>query len=248
MHETTAFRDRTSPTSRLRTPATPEEFRSPMGLVDDVGDYVSPTGLVAKITELAVGVNPLEEAGEWFAGDWEKYAECAEAWGNLAGFCRDLAANIEAGNHELSRTWDGQAADAAHAYFGSLHGHLHGIAGSLESMREQYLVAAHGVWSTAKAVGQLIGTIFDVAATAVIILAAGASASWTGAGVVLGGTLMAAQFVRMGRMWAAATGLMTSLQGTIDGVYGQLAHVGSEVAAALHGFPLPRTRYDHPAV
>lgn len=244
----TGFHDEARPVSRLTPPAAPEEFASPLKVLNDAGDLVSPTSWAAKAVRLVFECDPMETAEKWFAGDWEAYARCAEVWGNLGKFCADLAANIDAGNRELDTTWDGRAADAAYAYFQAMQGNLRDIQHSLEEMRREYLVASHGIWSTAEAVGQVLGEIGDCAATVAVSWAVGACASWTGMGAAAGYAVGAAELMRMAELWGEATALVNALQLKIDAAYGQVANLGGEMTGALNGFPLPRSAYDHPAV
>ncbi|GAA3068780.1 hypothetical protein GCM10020000_61520 [Streptomyces olivoverticillatus] len=245
----TGFHDEARPVSRLTPPAAPEEFASPLKVLNDAGDLVSPTSWAAKAVRLVFECDPMETAEKWFAGDWEAYARCAEVWGNLGKFCADLAANIDAGNRELDTTWDGRAADAAYAYFQAMQGNLRDIQHSLEEMRREYLVASHGIWSTAEAVGQVLGEIGDCAATVAVSWAVGACASWTGMGAaarLCGGRRgIDAHGRTLGR--GDRIGERPATQKSTQPT-DRWRTWGGEMTGALNGFPLPRSAYDHPAV
>lgn len=235
-------------TARLTAPGEPERFVAPLRILDGVSTLISPAAWAAEILALVFDFDPLEEAQRYLAGDWEAYARCAELWANLARFCEDLAANLEAGNRRVGAAWDGHAADAAQAYFDSLAENLQDIKCSLETMHTQYLVTASGVSTTADAVGQLLGQIGDSAATAAICWAAGTALSWTGWGAVSGYAVGACELVRIGELWAEVTRTVNALRWKTDAAYGVLATVGAEVAGGFNEFPLPPAGYTHPAV
>ncbi|MGK5628708.1 WXG100 family type VII secretion target [Streptomyces sp. URMC 123] len=240
------FSDVAEPTSRLKAPGVPEEFSSPIELLNAAGDLLSPTAWMIEVLRMSLGINPLEKAQSYFAGDWQAYARCAEVWGNLEALCEDMAANLASGARTLDATWDGSAAESAQTYFDELRRDTLEIKRSLDAMRREYEVAAHGVWSTAKMVGQALQQLADHAALAALSAAAGSALSWTGGGAILGFGVSALQIRRIIDLWDDATRAINALQRTIDGVYGQLANIGAELAASFHRFPLPRAAYDHP--
>ncbi|MCC3768454.1 WXG100 family type VII secretion target [Streptomyces sp. UNOC14_S4] len=233
----TDIKGATRPVDHLKPPGEPEEFFSPLDLLNDAGDLVSPAFWVSEVLEFAISCNPLEESRKYFAGDWEAYARVAGTWANLAAFCEALAADIESGNRLLGTDWQGEGADAAGARFTALCAKLRAIKGALENMRDEYGAAAHAISVASEAVGQFLGLIGDAAATAAIAWAAGAAMSWTGWGAGVGYGLAATEVLRICDLWAEATRTVNSLQLGIDAVYGVLVDVGAELAAVLEDFP-----------
>ncbi|NYI06470.1 hypothetical protein [Allostreptomyces psammosilenae] len=242
------FTDTSEPTSNLTAPQAPGQFSSPLTMLNQASDLISPTYWVMEICNMALGFNPMNEAKEWFAGDWEAYMKCGDAWGKLAACCDGIAANISAGNQSLDGAWHGNAADSAYVYFDELARNIREIKSSLEDMKGQYESAAHGIWMTGELVGAIIGRIGDQAATAAIAAAAGSLMSWTGAGAMAGYGVAAMQILEIINLWGEATKQINNAQMIVNGVYGQLENIGMEVAAQLEGFPLPADSYDSPVV
>lgn len=243
-----AFTDVAEPTSHLKTPQKPAEFHSPLELLNKASDLISPTYWVTEILEASTGFNPMDKAKEYFAGDWEAYAKCSEVWGNLGKLTGDIAKNIDAGNGELDATWDGNAADAAFNYFKRLADRCDELQSDLDTLKTQYYVVSHGVWSTAEAVGAILGQIGDMAATAAISAAAGTLTSWTGWGAAVGYGLAAYEILRIIDLWGDATKQINNTQLLVNGAVGALETVGGELSGKLHDFPLPGTAYDNPVV
>lgn len=243
-----AFTDVAEPVAHLTAPGTPEEFHSPLELLNQAGDLISPTYWVSEILDAALGFNPMDKAKEYFAGDWEAYAKCAEVWENLGKLCADIGRNVAAGNHSLHSTWDGNTADAAFVYFKTLVERCDGLQADLNSLSEKYGVVAHGVWSTAEAVGAILGQIGDAAATAAISAAAGALTSWTGWGAVVGYGLAGLEIVRIIDLWGDATKLVNNAQLVTNGAMAVIETLGGELSGKFNDFSLPGQTYDNAAV
>ncbi|RLV08241.1 hypothetical protein CTZ27_05295 [Streptomyces griseocarneus] len=233
----TGIKDTVRPTDHLKPPGEPEEFFSPLDVLNGAGDLVSPAFWVSEVLEFAISCNPLEESRKYFAGDWEAYARVAGTWANLAAFCEGLATNIESANRLLGTDWQGEGADAAGARFTALCARLRAVKGALEDMHDEYEAAAHAISVAGEAVGQLLGLIGDAAATAAIAWAAGAAMSWTGWGAGVGYGLAATEVLRICDLWGEATKTVNNLQFGIDAVYGVLVDAGAELAALLEDFP-----------
>ncbi|HEX5566131.1 MAG TPA: hypothetical protein VFY14_04195, partial [Streptomyces sp.] len=110
----------------------------------------------------------------------------------------------------------------------------------------QYGVVSHGVWSTAEAVGAILGQIGDAAAVAAISAAAGTLTSWTGWGAAVGYGLAAIEITRIIKLWGDATKSINAAQLVVNGAMGTIETVGGELAGKLHDFPLPGHAYDNP--
>ncbi|MFI9200911.1 WXG100 family type VII secretion target [Streptomyces sp. NPDC053048] len=242
------FADVADPASHLVPPVKPAEFIDPMDPINAVGDVLGPGTWLMKLAELMLPRNPVEFAQNVFAGDWEAYAECAEAWRNLGRSCEALARNLEAGNGRIDATWHGNAADAAFRYFDTLRRDLEEFRDSLDAMSGEYLAIAQSVSVSAEAVGQCIGAMIDAAVTAVIAAAASTAAGWTGWAAAMGYALGAAEAQIILKQWARMTDLVNAAQVSVNTGYASIERVGGEITARLNAFPLPRTSYDHPAV
>lgn len=243
-----AFEDIADPTSHLKAPRTPEEFKSPVEALNRASDLISPTYWVSEIIAASTGFNPLDKAKEYFAGDWEAYAKCGQVWDNIGEMCADISRNVSEGNRELDTTWDGNGANAAFDYFRNLAGRCDELQSDLNTLSTEYGVVSHGVWSTAESVGAILGQIGDAAATAAIAAAAGTLTSWTGWGPAVGYGLAAFEVTRIIEMWGNATKMVNQAQMIVNGAMGTVETVGGELAGRLHGFPLPGSAYDNAAV
>ncbi|GAA2468176.1 hypothetical protein [Streptomyces macrosporus] len=243
-----SFKDVAEPTTHLKPPETPEEFKSPLEVLNKAGDLISPTYWMNEIIAASTGFNPLDKAKEYFAGDWEAYAKCAQLWENIGKMCADIADNVHAGNRELDATWDGNGADSAFVYFKNLADRCEDLQSDLKILSDKYGVVSHGVWSTAEAVGAILAQIGDAAATAAIAAAAGTMTTWTGWGAAVGYGLAAFEILRIIEMWSNATKLINKGQIIVNSAMGSMETVGGELAGKLHDFPLPGRAYDNPLV
>ncbi|MFI9764889.1 hypothetical protein ACIHFB_43990 [Streptomyces sp. NPDC051963] len=243
-----AFTDVAEPTSRLKAPGAPEEFSNPLDLLNQASDLISPTYWVNEILTAATGFNPMDKAKEYFAGDWEAYAKCGEVWENLGKLCDDISENLKAGNRELDATWDGNAADAAFNYFKAMADRCDELQSDLSALSTQYGIVSRGVWSTAEAVGAILGQIGDAAATAAIAAAAGTLVSWTGWGAAVGYGLAGFEILRIIDLWVDATKTINNAQLIVNGAMGVTESVGGELAGKLRDFRLPGDAYDNAVV
>ncbi|HZG07319.1 MAG TPA: hypothetical protein VE546_27775 [Streptomyces sp.] len=243
-----AFKDVVEPTSHLKAPGTPDEFKTPLEVLNKASDLISPTYWMNEIIAASTGFNPLDKAKEYFAGDWEAYAKCAEVWENIGKLCADIAENTRAGNKELDSTWDGNGADSAFVYFKNLADRCEELQSDLNTLSTKYTVVSHGVWSTAESVGAILAQIGDAAATAAIAAAAGTLTSWTGWGAAVGYGLATFEVLSIVKMWGNATKLINNCQITVNGAMGSIEAVGGELAGKLHDFPLPGHAYNNPLV
>lgn len=193
------------------------------------------------------GVNPAEWVSEELAGNWEAVAKAGDALKNLSKFHEAFAAEIDRGNADMLKGWEGNAAAAAGKYFDELPQSLKDQVEALQNVGEQFEQAAYGVWATAKTIVSLLELLFDLAIGFAIEAAATALASWTGAGLVAGSGAILLTLGRAIQVWmdickyhGMAWNLCTGASGIIAGLLG-----------TLHGFKnhrLPAGAYDHPGV
>lgn len=243
-----AFTDLTEPTSHLTPPKKPSEFTNPLKPINDAGDLISPTYWVNEILSIALGFNPKEKAQEYFAGDWEEYSKCSEAWGNLAQLCSGVSKNITSGNKLLDKTWVGNAADAAYVYFKDVADKCNELHSELDALKNEYFVIAEGVWSTAELVGTGISTIGDLAATAAISAAAGSLLSWTGWGMAVGYGVAATQILQIIEKWGEITKTINDFQLIFHTGMATLGMTAGGIATKFADFPLPKDPYNNPVV
>jgi DNA-binding winged helix-turn-helix (wHTH) protein len=128
-----SFTDTVEPTSYLKPPTTAEPSKGPVSeVISGVSDLLSPSSWAAEAMKAAFDFDPFEEAAKWFAGDWEGYAKCADAWANVGKLASGIAENLDAGNGTLDATRNGHAADSAFVYFEQLADKIDGLKGGAD--------------------------------------------------------------------------------------------------------------------
>ncbi|MEU4655658.1 hypothetical protein AB0G32_17225 [Streptomyces sp. NPDC023723] len=244
------FSDVAEPASRLTSPKAPEEFSQGalLDLFNDMSDLVSPTYWITEAYNAVFGFNPLDEVIQWFAGDWESFAKCAEVWENIGKSCDDIAKNLSSGNTALDSTWNGHAADSAYVYFDELAKKLNQSGETFDSLADTYKYLAHAAYSAAEGIKGYLGGILDGLIIVGIELAAGTLLSWTGAGALVGYGLAALEITRILKLWGDATQTIGTAQAVVNGGVGTLEGLGAAIYGHLQNFPQVGGTYDHPAV
>ncbi|MFF9477264.1 hypothetical protein [Streptomyces sp. NPDC014733] len=246
-----SFADVAEPAGRLVNPKLNEDKDEPGGLYRDLtayGDVLSPSAMISKGLELAFDFNPVDEAKKLLGGSWEEYAKCAKAWGALGDFCDELAQNIESGNKALDSTWSGNAADSAYVYMSTLAKDVSSMKEGFDELKKQYEVVTEAVWNAAEACGDLLSGILDLALTAAITAAAGASTSFTLVGPVIAAGAIAGEIAAMITLWGRISALITQVQTCVSGSVGVVTGLTHLHDANMVKFPLPGKGYDSPAV
>ncbi|MGP3981266.1 WXG100-like domain-containing protein [Streptomyces sp. KR80] len=245
---TSGFPDKVEPTSFLTPPKLPEEFSQGLLLdtFNDASDLMSPTYWITEAYNAIFGFNPLDEVIQWFAGDWESFAKCAELWTNLGEACEGVATNLTAGNTTLDATWNGHAADAAQVYFEGLAKLLNESKSTFDSLSTEYGQLAHAAYSSAEAIKGIIGGIIDGLLIVAIEMAAGTLLSWTGVGAAVGYGLAALEIANILRLWGQATAMFAKAQAIVNGGVGVIEALGTTIYHASTTFPAPGGGYNHP--
>ncbi|MBR7676252.1 hypothetical protein [Streptomyces daliensis] len=213
-----------------------------------MSDALSPTAWVLEVYEMVFGFNPLDETLQWFTGDWQAFARCAEAWKNLGSMCDDIAANIQGGNRELDASWQGHAADMAYLYFDTLQQKTVNYNSSLTKLSGEYREIAHAVFSAAEAAKGVLAALADDVIITAVLLAEGTAFSWTGVGAAVGYGVASIHIARMLKHWGQITETLSRTQNTVNASVGIIQGLSATLASQLMTFPVPGTAYDHPAV
>ncbi|MFC7492185.1 MULTISPECIES: hypothetical protein [unclassified Knoellia] len=173
----------------------PKDVAGAWGDVNDWYDKFNPSlGKWALMAwEKFSGADIGEIWGELLAGDWEQVAKLAAALTNLGKFCDDFSDALDAHSGIMDGDWDGEAAQAASVWFISVSAALDTMKGNLDEAAKGFNEAALGIHECFETVKSGIETIVDLAITIGISLAATAASSWTGAGLLIGGSAIAAQ-------------------------------------------------------
>ncbi|MFI9260253.1 WXG100 family type VII secretion target [Streptomyces sioyaensis] len=227
------------------------QFNAPLKVMGAGLDVFSPSALVMEGCKLLLGVDPFGEIAALIGGDWEGYMKCAGLWGNLAEFCRLVAANINHGNASISVTWTGNAADAACVYFEEIANLLDSAAESFESLKKNYESVASTAFGVSETAKWGLGFIGDWAIEAFIAWAAGTAAAETGVGLV--GT--AAAYAVVAKRAIDALKMYEHIIKAIDGAvsfvklgYIEMGRETTAMQAKVKKFPVPGKSYDNAVV
>lgn len=257
----TDFRDVASPTDRLKPTDVDQNYFQEWGdewMLNPVAktggsimDFGSPVGIVAEGLNFCGIADVFAKPVQWLGGDWEGYLKAAEAWGNIAKFCTDVAENIDWGNRTLDESWNGNSADVAWVYFHEVAQKLRKATESLNSLQEQYNLLARTVYNAAGVVQGFLVTICDWVVEVILFNVAAAAALATIAGAPEAAALEALAMVRFMAALAKYREFLEMLELTANGVqvaglalFGIATAFGSDVKS----FPRPGSDYDNQAV
>lgn len=182
----------------LVTPGEPDDsitngFVNPL----DAFNYISPSAWINEVIETVSGVDIFGLATDAFTGEWAALYKFGDALNSLAQFMQALGIDIQRGAISLDGEWDGNAGDAAYAYFTSLAAATSAQQIALHEAAKGYHHAAKGAWQLSNQLGNLLQAIADKAIIIGISAAAGTAASETVVGGVVGYGVAAWQAVEL---------------------------------------------------
>ncbi|MFF4525574.1 hypothetical protein [Streptomyces bluensis] len=244
-----SFTDTVEPTSYLKAPQTKEPEKGAVSdVIGAVSDLLSPSAWAAEALKAAFDFDPFEEVAKWFAGDWEGYAKCADAWANVGKLTAGIAKNLDSGNGTLDRTWNGNAADSAFVYFEQLADKIEGLQDDFDQLKQHYDELYAAVWAGADLISGLCKQLLDEAIIAGVAFAAGTLLAETGVGLIAGYAVGALEIIQMIKTWGRITEAYSACeQAVMISVTASGAIVGG-LGTALQSFPEVGGAYDHPAV
>ncbi|MFE7441503.1 hypothetical protein ACFU7X_13700 [Streptomyces chartreusis] len=220
-----------------------------LGSVLDLG---SPSAMAVEACKLLFDFDPFAECTNWVFGDWNKYNDCSDVWGNLASFCDAVAANVRKGTQNVGLSWDGNAANAATVYFDEFTKKLEEIKETFKSLQTCYAQAAQMAFQFAEFLKSFLVMFSDLLVIWLVNLLAAQAVN----AIPVGGqaasiamfALAAAQAIRLMQMWAEAAK-------AFDTFASALAALGVVMSAAVNGFSaadgfpqVGSSGYDHAAV
>ncbi|NBE51347.1 hypothetical protein [Streptomyces boluensis] len=208
-----------------------------LGTIMDLG---SPSTVAVEAVKLLFGFDIFGEINNWVFGDWNKYNDCAEVWGNLGSFCDATAANLKKGTGNVGVTWEGNAYDAAKIYFDEFSSKLGEFKDSFESLKSCYQQGAMQAFQLAEVLKAGIVFIADMG----IIWMANMAAATAVNAIPIGGqaasvamfALAAAQAVMIIERYAALVKAFDATMLALTGIAITAASVANGFAAA-DGFP-----------
>lgn len=242
-----AFNDVAEPVGQLTNPAERTEsiLGQPFSNPASVLDWVSPSHIVNEFVKQVVGYDIFGEASKLFAGDWELVWQAAGAYRNLAKAMQDIGMNVAHGIVELDASWDGNASEAAYAYFTELSGTISSQQLSLNALADSYEKAAEGTYRIGETVSGIMKDIMDAAAIGAVAASAGTATIETGVGFVTGWGIAAYEAYKIAELADNARKLIATASAVIGTVVGEI-QAASASTGTLAKHPLPGSGYRHP--
>lgn len=247
-----SFTDTADPSAELKAPSTPENFSH--GPINDgietLSNWLSPTywSLEAIKFVFQAEKDPLEQALDWFTGDWAEYAKCGEMWSNSGSAMNAVSANIANGNAKLDASWDGNAADTAYVYFSELSKEIDKLGDNLKDLETHYTQLALAVFEGMNTVKGILSAMADSLILIELEVAAGTLLAETGVGLLIGYGAAIYEVTRVIRLWGKATATYTSTMNAVKAAVSASSLLTGSLGISLQKLPAPGESYDHPAV
>ncbi|MGI5378626.1 hypothetical protein ACQEV2_31125 [Streptomyces sp. CA-251387] len=245
--------DPTNPLAKYASGHADEYQMSPvqktLGSALDLG---SPSAMAVEASKLLFDFDPFAECTNWVFGDWNKYNDCADVWGNLASFCDAVAANVRKGNQNVGLSWDGNAANAATVYFDEFTKKLDEIKETFKSLQSCYSQAAQMAFQFAEFLKSFLVMFCDLLVIWLVNLLAAQAVNAIPVGGQVASAAMfalaAAEAIRLMQLWAEAAKAFDTFAAALSAL-GVVMSTAVNGFSAADGFPQVGTgAYDHAAV
>lgn len=216
-------------------------------IVSSLGTILSPTGWIRTVWGWVAGYDPIAEWAKPVSGDWNAVAQASRGYDELSRYFAEYADELQVSTTTALADWDGNAADAAEAYFTAIVAPLVEFSTALSSAASQYSAVAVGMHRTAAELASLVGILTDWLIFTAAAAAAAAASSWTIVGGIAGGAATATGIAAAIKTIASIGTALSLGQHLIDTSVGLIAgYLG-----AIHGIenlelPGGGTGYDHP--
>ncbi|GAB3970488.1 hypothetical protein V1634_22875 [Plantactinospora veratri] len=173
-----------------------------------------------KVCDLVVwvgGPDPREKVTRWLAGDIDKAARHVEAWRAVAQ-CLDLAqANLASGRQAITRTWSGDAANAATAHVDRWTASLTEQAGAMRKMGDHLWDMIDHAVKMAQVVVDIIRTLVSLVSAALSNAAIPAYGQWKLIQTVKEGITMVWKAIKVVQVFLnALTMLISTIELCVD--------------------------------
>jgi hypothetical protein len=236
------------PTRHLVQPAEPDPsiskgYVNPLMLLD----AISPAHWVNEALTNITGKDIIGTATAVFVGDWAAYAKFGTALQNIGDCLADIGVNVQDGVRGVDRHWDGNASEAAYAYFTNLAIGISEMRMVLSKASIEYEKVARFVWQLAEQVSGLIKQAVDKVILGGICAAAGTVTASTGIGALLGYGAAAWAAVDTIRLINRAELIIQSAGTVLMGTFSALVALSSQ-GGDLTRQSLPEVAYQHPAI
>ncbi len=114
--------------------------------------------------------DPIDWVLDAFFGEWAAWGKCALVWDACGESVERMATNVEYIAEGLAPVWEGNAADAAMAYFQKMHSATKTESEAFTALSEVYKYQVEGIYDAKQMVNDLINTLLDVVLDMVIAL------------------------------------------------------------------------------
>ncbi|MFJ8633085.1 hypothetical protein [Streptomyces sp. NPDC093568] len=215
-------------------------------------DLGSPSAMAVEASKLLFDFDPFAEVTNWVFGDWNKYNDCSDVWGNLASFCDSVAANVRKGTQNVGLTWDGNAANAATVYFDEFTKKLEEIKETFKSLQSCYAQAAQMAFQFAEFLKSFLVMFCDLLVIWLVNLLAAQAVNAIPVGGQVASAAMfalaAAEAIRLMQLWAEASRAFDAFASALSAL-GVVMSTAVNGFSAADGFPqVGSSGYDHAAV
>lgn len=246
-----SFSDVADAGSQLKAPNTPPEFsHGPFSeAVGTISNWLSPSywSLEAVKFVFQTEKDPLEQVLSWFTGDWASYAKCGEMWANSGSGLKCVTDNLVAGNAKLDQSWNGNAADAAFAYFDTLHKEIEKLGEGMKELETHYREVSLACFETLGLIKGLLTAMADSLILIEVEVAAGTLLAETGIGAIVGYSLAVLEVIKVIRLWQQVTEAYAAAEQSVKIAVAAAAALTGTFGIALEDLPAPGDSYDHPA-
>lgn len=209
--------------------------------------YLSPSKWVLDLVKQITGVDVLAELISPFVGHWDRVSAYGDALGKVSQCLQGVSANVSSVGDTLDARWDGNAADAAHAFFGSVSASLRLQSDAFVEAGERYQQLAVGMWHQHVAAGHLLTDVLDTTVEVSIWAAVGAATSETGVGAAAGYAMAAYKTLKLLRLLDEWKGLVSLATSTAEGTLAVLYSL-TKMIDRTGPIATVTTPYSHPAV
>ncbi|GHH31641.1 hypothetical protein [Streptomyces lanatus] len=215
-------------------------------------DLGSPSAMAVEASKLLFDFDPFAEVTNWVFGDWNKYNDCSDVWGNLASFCDSVATNVRKGTQNVGLTWDGNAANAATVYFDEFSKKLEEIKETFKSLQSCYKQAAQMAFQFAEFLKSFLVMFCDLLVIWLVNLLAAQAVNAIPVGGQVASAAMfalaAAEAIRLMQLWAEASKAFDTFASALSAL-GVVMSTAINGFSAADGFPqVGSSGYDHAAV
>jgi len=244
------YADVNEPTDRLVEPPGYDELMQWKASIEN--DLFSVTSAVRELVRIVFGVDIFEPLLNGVSGDWREVRRISDRCANIGRSCAGVADNVARGRIDSAADWEGDAADSARSYLGSLIDGLNGEHLKAHHLASTLLDLSNGAFGMFEAISGLLSDCIDAGVEAVAAASVAASAApIPGINIIVTptaagwATYKAVQFADAAKKTYDAYNDLVDFVATIDAGL-DLIHGGQLTVPDRDVSPLPAKPYDFP--